>query len=110
MDTFLELESVSSVNNIKALCCLYDQFEFQVRSLRSLEVPLDSYGNLLSSLVMNRLPKDLHLIISREVGHAEWDVDQLMAIVEHEISARERALLSSGAWVTCINYCCSTGS
>ena len=96
MDTLLELESVSSANNIKALRRLYDQVEFQVRSLRSLEVPLDSYGNLLSSLFMNRLPQDLRLIISREVGNAEWHIDQLMAIVEREISARERAFLSSG--------------
>ena len=96
MDTLLELESVSSVNNIKALRHLYDQVEFQVRSLRSLEVPLDSYGNLLSSLVMNRLPQDLRLIISREVGNAEWHIDQLMAIVAREISARERAFFLSG--------------
>jgi len=96
MDTLLELESVSSVNNIKALRHLYDQVEFQVRSLRSLEVPLDSYGNLLSSLVINRLPQDLRLIISREVGNAEWHIDQLMAIVAREISARERTFFSSG--------------
>jgi len=38
---------------------------------------------------MNRLPQDLRLIISREVGNAEWHI-------EHEISARERAFLSSG--------------
>ena len=45
---------------------------------------------------MNRLPQDLRLIISREVGNAEWHIDQLMAIVERKISARERAFLSSG--------------
>ena len=46
MDTLLELESVASATNIKALRHLYDQVEFQVRSLKSLEVPLNSYGNL----------------------------------------------------------------
>jgi len=56
MDTLLELESVTSAANIKALRQLYDHIEFQVQSLKSLEVPLDSYGNLLSSLFMNRLP------------------------------------------------------
>ena len=94
MDTLLELESVSSVNNIKALRRFHDQVEFQVRSLKSLDVPLDSYGNLLSSLFMNRLPQKLRLIISREVGDAEWNIDQLMGIVEREISTRERS--SSG--------------
>ena len=96
MDTLLELESVSSVNNIRALRRFHDQVEFQVRSLKSLDVPLDSYGNLLSFLFMNRLPQELRLIISREVGDAEWNFDQLMGIVEHEISACERSSSSSG--------------
>ena len=95
MDTLLEIESVSSADNIKALRHLYDQVEFQVRSLKSLEVPLDSYGNLLSSLLMNRLPQDLCLIISREIGDEEWNIDQLMNIVECEVSARERASAGS---------------
>ena len=36
MDTLLELESVTSSNNTKVLRRLYDQLEFQVRSLKSL--------------------------------------------------------------------------
>ena len=95
MDTLLELESVTSSNNTKALRRLYDQIEFQVRSLKSLEVPLDSYGNLLSSLFMSRLPQELRLIVSREVGEAEWRIDEIMNIVEREISAQERAFLPS---------------
>ena len=63
-----------------------------MRSLKSLEVPLDSYGNLLLSLFMNRLPQELRLIVSREVGEAEWRIDD---IVEREISAQERAFLPS---------------
>ena len=93
MDTLLELESVTSSTNTKALRRWYDQVEFQVRSLKSLEVPLDSYGNLLSSLFMNRLPQELRLIVSREVGEAEWRIDEIMNIVEREVSARERAFL-----------------
>ena len=93
MDTLLELESVTSSTNTKALRRLYDQVEFQVRSLKSLEVPLDSYGNLLSSLFMNILPQELRLIVSREVGEAEWRIDEIMNIVEREVSARERAFL-----------------
>ena len=59
MDALLELESVTSASNVKALRRLYDQLEFQVHSLKSLEVPVNSYGNLLSSLLMNRLPQEI---------------------------------------------------
>ena len=58
MDTLLELEPVVSPTNIKALRGLYDKIEFQVCSMKSLSVPLDSYGNLLSSLFMSRLPQE----------------------------------------------------
>ena len=64
---------------------MYDQIEFQVRSLKS----------LLSSLFMNRLPQELRLIVGREVGEAEWRIDEIMTIVEREISARERAFVPS---------------
>ena len=96
MDTLVELASVPSATNTKALRCFYDHVEFQVRSLKSLSVPLSSYGHLLSSLFMNKLPEDLKLIVSREIGDAEWTVDQLMTIVENEISARERAFSTIG--------------
>ena len=97
MDTLLELEPVTSPTNTKVLRRLCNQTEFQVRSLKSLEVPLNSYGNLLSSLFMNRLPQELRLIVSREVGEAEWRIDQIMTIIEREISARERAFTPSNS-------------
>ena len=93
MDTLLELESVTSSNNTKALHRLYDQLEFQVRSLKSLEMPLDSYGNLLSSLFMNRLPQELRLIVSREVEEAEWRIDDILR--ESSVQERERAFMPS---------------
>ena len=78
--------------NIKALRCLYDKIEFQVRSLKSLVVPLDLYVNLLSSLFMTRMPEEFRLIISREIGETEWTVDQIMRIVESEIGTQEHAV------------------
>ena len=58
MDTLLELEPVTAPTNIEVLRRLYDKIEFQVCSLKSLGVPLDSYGNLLSSLFMTRVPHE----------------------------------------------------
>ena len=42
---------------------------------------------------MNRLPQEFRLLVSREVGEAEWQIDDIMTIVGREISARERAFL-----------------
>ena len=63
------LVNVSPVINedTRKLRKLYDTLESHVRSLKSLGLPSDSYGSLLSSITMNKLPQELRLIISREI-------------------------------------------
>ena len=71
--------------------------ESQVRSLKALGVSSDSYGSLLSSVLMKKLPQELRLVVSREVTDGEFNLDKLMAIVEREIDARERASTASSS-------------
>ena len=42
--------------------------------------------------VFNKLPQELRLIISREVKGDDWDLNELVKVIEGEIEARERAL------------------
>ena len=67
MEILLHIEPVTSQYNIKGLQHLYDLVESQVRGLQALGVPAESFGSLLSSVLMNKLPQDLRLIVSREV-------------------------------------------
>jgi len=62
--------------------------------LRALGVPPNSYGSLLSSVLINKLPQELRLIVSREARGEEWELDELMKIIEGEIEARERATIT----------------
>ena len=62
-----------------------------MRSLKSLGVPPESYGGLLSSILINKLPQDFRLVITREVGEDDWKLDQLLQIFTSELEARERA-------------------
>ena len=59
MDTLMGLDPVTS-SNTKALHHLYDTMESNVRSLNSLGVAADSYGSLLSPVVVNKLPPTDH--------------------------------------------------
>ena len=68
-----------------------------MRGLRSLGVPSSSYGGLLSSILISKLPPELHLIVSRELTEGEWDFELMMKIIEREVEARER---SAGASIT----------
>lgn len=90
METLLNINSVKSGLNIQALRQLHDLIESQVRSLKSLGVSSSSYGSLLSSVVMSKLPQDLRLIITREVKD-EWDLDRILDVFRSELEARERA-------------------
>ena len=77
MDVLLNLEAVSSQFNLKGIRHLHSLIETQVRSLKSLGVTPESYGTLLSSVLLNKLPQELRLIVSRKTADNEWDLDRL---------------------------------
>ena len=83
METLLNINSVrlGLTVNIQALRQLYDLIDSQVRSLKSLGVSSNSYGSLLSSIVMSKLLQDLRLIVSREVKD-EWDLDHILEVFQ----------------------------
>ena len=95
MDVLLNVDPVTSAQNVKGLRHLYDLVESHVRSLNSLGVTSDSYGNLLSPVLLNKLPPELRLIVSHEVSESDWSLDALMKAIVQEIEARERATTHS---------------
>ena len=91
MDNLLCAEAVTSANNMKSIRKLYDLVESNIRSLKSLNVPPESYGSLLSSVLLKKMPQEIQLIVSRNVTGTDWsNLDVLLKIVEEEIEARER--------------------
>ena len=91
MDILLNLEAVTSQHNLKGLRQLFDVVESNVRGLRALGVPASSYGGLLSSILMSKLPTELRLIVSRELNESEWDLQLMMQIFQREVEVRERS-------------------
>ena len=91
MEILLNLEPVTSNSNLKRLRRLYDQIESHVRALKALGVTSEAYGTLLSSVLMNKLPSEFRLVVSRHVSGDNWELEPLMNLIEQEIEARERA-------------------
>ena len=60
-------------------------------SLKALGVEPESYGAMLSSVLLSKLPPDLRLIVSRKVSADDLDMDNLLETFEQELVARERA-------------------
>ena len=90
IDILLNVDAVSSQHNLKGLRHLYDMVETQVHGLRSLGVEPSLYSSLLSSALIRKIPPELQLVLSREVGDGSWTLDDLLKRLREEIEARER--------------------
>ena len=90
MEALLQVEAVSSTLDVKALRRLFDTISSHVRSLSAMNVQEDSYSNLLCPVLINKIPPELQLIVSRKVSEENWSLGKLMAAIEEEVIARER--------------------
>ena len=88
MNFLLNLDPVVSTS-VKALRHLYDQVESHISSLKSLGVNSETYGSLLSPVLLSKLPADVRLIASREISEEDWNLDTLLGVIERETVARE---------------------
>ena len=91
MDALLHVSAVTSDGHLRELQRLYDQSEANIRSLKALGVESGSYGAMLSSVLLNKLPPELRLVVSRKISADKLDMDNLLETFELELSARERA-------------------
>ena len=89
MDILMNAEAVTSAHNMPALRHFHDVVELNVRSLKALGMAAEIYGSLQTTVLMNKLPTDLHLIIGRKIGEADWQLDTIMTELQQEIKARE---------------------
>ena len=81
MNELLNMKRVERDRDLQRLHRLYDDIESHVRSLRSLDVDDDNYGSLLTPIIMERLPHQFKLTISRQVGDDTWDLTELLCLV-----------------------------
>ena len=91
MEALLGIAAVTADHHLRDLQRLYDQSESNIRSLKALGVELESYGAMLSSMLLSKLPPDLRLIVSRKVQANELNMESLLETFEQELLARERA-------------------
>ena len=90
MDSLLKLEKVSgSRSSIKELRNLYDKIESHLRSLATLGVKSEHYSPMFIPIIVNKLPNEIRLEISRRLGTNNWRINHFMDTLKIEITARE---------------------
>jgi hypothetical protein len=96
MSKLLKLEKVNNSKNVKELRNLYDRIESHVRSLFTVGITSEHYGPLLIPVVLEKIPEDIRLEISRKLGTDNWKMDEFMTILREETVARESCEFMKG--------------
>ena len=99
MDAILKLPNISAVDDTKGVRKVYDRLETHIRSLQALGIDSKQFGPLLVPVLLDRLPAELSLIISRQYDSTKgdvWELNDVLSSLKKEIEARERSGYVSG--------------
>ncbi len=98
MEKIMNMDPVTSSNDVKKIRDLFDTIEVHVRNLGSLNVDTSQYGSVLVTVIMAKLPNDIRLLISRKMpSNTQWDIKELMESLKSEIDSREMCQRMSAA-------------
>ncbi|XP_064621909.1 uncharacterized protein LOC135484415 [Lineus longissimus] len=70
------------IDNVKSF---YDQLESHIRGLRAIGMEESSYGDLLVPLIMEKLPRRLRQLITRDHGARDWQLQEVREAIKREI-------------------------
>ena len=79
-------------NNAASLRQLYDTIESHIRGLESLGSKIDTFEGLLVSLILGKLPPTVITNFNRAHTSDHWEIDELRAGLEREITILESGL------------------
>ena len=77
MEALLNLGKPS--NSLSGLQAFYDSIEKHMRALSSLGKSSDSYGSLLTSSILAKLPIETKKHMACEHCNLEWNIDDVLA-------------------------------
>ena len=97
MENLVNNDPVTSDQNLKGLRKLYNgSVELNTRSLKALGVKPETYGTMLASVLLGKLPTDLRLIIGCQTAGSELTLRSVQEVMEEELTARGHLSTSYG--------------
>ena len=67
IEVLTKLPKMESIGEVKKLRSLYDTVESHVRGLESMEISSEMYGCFLTPIVMQKLPEEFRIAITRNL-------------------------------------------
>ena len=95
METLTRTPKVESSGNIKDLRSLYDQVESSIRGLESVGVKQEMYGCFLLPILMQKLPEDFRILITRDQSSETWELKDIMDSFNKELKLREQCTFTT---------------
>ena len=80
-------------SNVEDLCNLLDTIESHVRSLENHGLNKEHFGALLIPIVQEKVPSEIRLQISRNMGKDSWKIDKYLNCMKDEIDARDNCVV-----------------
>ena len=90
MDALLNVLPPS--NNLESLQTFYDTLQSHIRALSALGESSQSYGALLTTSVLRKLPPSVKMNMARDHYNTKWTIDELLTRVLKEIHILEAGL------------------
>ena len=82
MSMLLNFEKVKSSLLIKDLRSLYDKITVNIRALISYNIDSQQFGPMLIPVILDKLPADITLEVSRKMNDKAWQIDEIIDILK----------------------------
>ena len=94
MEALTKIPKVASTSEVKRLRSLYDTVESHVRGLESMEISSEMYGCFLTPIIMQKVPEEFRIAISRNLESETWDLKEILSEFHKELQLREQCLVN----------------
>ena len=92
----MDLSPVRNPQDLTAIRKLLSKVKTHMASLRALGEPEETYGRIVTSVLMKSLPTDIKLNATKELGAHTPHVSRLLTLLNQEVTARERLARMEG--------------
>ena len=79
------LNAPAPSHNLASLQSFHNTVQIHMRALSALDMPPESYGPLLTSVILSKLPSETRTNMARDHYDPKWTIDELLASISKEI-------------------------